>query len=67
MFLGLIGSFLPVLPGPLTGWIGLLILFITSLINYSFSSAYISEYVESSGNVNSKNICTKIKNNINHS
>ena len=28
MLLGLIGSFLPVLPGPLTGWAGLLILYL---------------------------------------
>lgn len=41
-----------------------LILFITSLINYSFSSAYISEYVDSTGQVDSKNIWNKIKQNI---
>ncbi|MDO5968581.1 DUF456 domain-containing protein [Flavivirga aquimarina] len=29
MILGIIGSFLPVLPGPLTSWIGLLILYFT--------------------------------------
>ena len=32
MLLGIIGSFLPVLPGPLTGWIGLLILHLTEAI-----------------------------------
>ncbi|OSY87484.1 membrane protein [Tenacibaculum holothuriorum] len=32
VFLGLIGSFLPILPGPLTGWIGLLLLHITKVI-----------------------------------
>ena len=30
--LGIIGSFLPVLPGPITGWIGLLILHLTDII-----------------------------------
>ena len=32
MVLGLIGSFLPVLPGPLTSWIGLLIMHLTDAI-----------------------------------
>ena len=32
MFLGIIGSFLPVLPGPLTSWIGLLVLHFTDVI-----------------------------------
>ncbi len=41
-----------------------LILFVTSLINFSFSSAYISEYATHKGVVNSKNIWSKIKNNI---
>ncbi len=38
MFLGIIGSFLPVLPGPLTSWIGLLILHFTDAIpmNWTF-------------------------------
>ena len=31
IILGIIGSFLPVLPGPITGWIGLLILHQTSI------------------------------------
>ena len=30
--LGIIGSFLPILPGPLTGWFGLLLLHTTSTI-----------------------------------
>ena len=36
--LGIIGSFLPVLPGPLTSWVGLLILHLTSVIplNWTF-------------------------------
>lgn len=32
MLLGIIGSFLPILPGPLTSWIGLLILHFTDAI-----------------------------------
>jgi len=38
MGLGLIGSFLPVLPGPLTGWLGLLVLHLTEAIpmNWTF-------------------------------
>ena len=32
MVLGLIGSFLPVLPGPLTSWVGLLILHLTDAV-----------------------------------
>lgn len=35
---GIIGSFLPVIPGPITSWFGLLCLYLTSVIpiNYSF-------------------------------
>ena len=38
VLLGIVGSFLPVLPGPLTGWLGLLILHFTSVIatNWTF-------------------------------
>ena len=38
VMLGLIGSFSPVLPGPLTSWLGLLILYFTSIVpmNYTF-------------------------------
>lgn len=32
VLLGIIGSFIPVLPGPITGWIGLLILHLTKAI-----------------------------------
>ena len=32
MLLGIIGSFLPVLPGPLTSWFGLLILHLTAAV-----------------------------------
>jgi len=38
MGLGLVGSFLPVLPGPLTGWFGLLVLHLTKAVpmNWTF-------------------------------
>ena len=38
MALGLIGSFLPILPGPLTSWVGLLILHLTKAVpmNWTF-------------------------------
>jgi uncharacterized protein YqgC (DUF456 family) len=38
ILLGIVGAFLPVLPGPLTGWFGLLILHLTSVIplNWTF-------------------------------
>ncbi len=32
IILGIVGSFLPVLPGPLTGWVGLLILHFTDAV-----------------------------------
>jgi len=38
VLLGIIGSFLPVLPGPLTSWVGLLILHLTEVVpmNWTF-------------------------------
>lgn len=42
----------------------LLIVFVTSLINYSFSSAYIAEYANNNGKISSKNIWRSIINNI---
>ncbi|EAR11750.1 hypothetical protein PI23P_01060 [Polaribacter irgensii 23-P] len=38
VLLGIAGSILPVLPGPLTSWFGLLILHLTSIVpmNYTF-------------------------------
>jgi len=32
MIVGLVGSLLPVLPGPPTGWVGLLLLYMTSIV-----------------------------------
>ena len=32
IFLGIIGAFLPILPGPLTGWLGLLLLHYTNAV-----------------------------------
>ena len=37
ILLGIIGSFLPILPGPITGWIGLLILHLTSIITMNWT------------------------------
>lgn len=37
IILGLIGSFLPVLPGPIMGWIGLLLLHLTQAIPVSYT------------------------------
>ena len=42
----------------------LLVVFITSLINYSFSSAYLAEYVKNDGEIVSKNIWKSILRNI---
>jgi uncharacterized protein YqgC (DUF456 family) len=36
MVLGIIGSFLPVLPGPLLSWIGLLLLYLTDVVPMNF-------------------------------
>ena len=35
MILGIIGSFLPVLPGPITSWFGFLLLYFSNLIEVS--------------------------------
>lgn len=37
ILLGIIGSFLPILPGPITGWVGLLILHLTSVIEQDWT------------------------------
>jgi len=42
----------------------LFIVFVTSLINYSFSSAYIAEYANNEGNIESENIWRSILNNL---
>ncbi len=36
VLLGIIGSFLPILPGPLTSWIGLLILHLTEVVQMNW-------------------------------
>ena len=38
MILGIVGSFIPILPGPLTSWVGLLILHLTNAVpmNWTF-------------------------------
>jgi len=35
--LGVAGSFLPVLPGPITGWVGLLLLYLTKVVPMSYT------------------------------
>ena len=42
MIVGILGSFLPVLPGPSISWIGLVLLYMTDTIpaNYSASGKY---------------------------
>ncbi|OZV67654.1 hypothetical protein [Winogradskyella aurantia] len=42
----------------------LFIVFVTSLINYSFSSAYITQYVKNEGTINSRTIWNSILNNL---
>ena len=37
IFIGLIGSFIPVIPGPITSWLGLLILHQASFMESSFT------------------------------
>ena len=37
IILGLAGSFLPVLPGPITGWVGLLLLHLTNAVPFSYT------------------------------
>ena len=32
MILGIVGAFIPVLPGPITGWVGLLLLHLTKVV-----------------------------------
>ncbi len=36
LILGILGSVLPVLPGPITGWLGLLVMFLTSAIPMNY-------------------------------
>ena len=37
ILLGIVGSFLPVLPGPITGWVGLLLLHLTKVIEMNWT------------------------------
>ncbi len=37
MLLGIVGSFLPVLPGPITSWVGLLILHLTDAVQMNWT------------------------------
>lgn len=42
MVLGVVGSFLPILPGPLTGWLGLLVLYLMPEIDVSLMTLVIT-------------------------
>jgi uncharacterized protein YqgC (DUF456 family) len=42
---GIVGSFLPILPGPIASWCGLLILNFTSFVNFSFSFLIITFFI----------------------
>ena len=33
---GIVGSFIPIIPGPITSWIGILILNLTSAVDFNF-------------------------------
>ena len=37
IILGIIGSFIPVLPGPITSWVGLLLLHLTNAVSYNWT------------------------------
>ena len=37
IILGIIGAFLPILPGPITSWVGLLFIYLTSVIPYNWT------------------------------
>ena len=39
---GIVGSFLPILPGPLTSWVGLLLLYITNAVPMSYTALTIT-------------------------
>ncbi|WKD84967.1 hypothetical protein KCTC32516_00304 [Polaribacter huanghezhanensis] len=45
IFLGIIGAFLPILPGPLTGWVGLLLLHFTSTVPKDWTFLSITLFV----------------------
>tara|TARA_A100001011_G_C14247523_1_gene816275 strand:- start:60 stop:560 length:501 start_codon:yes stop_codon:yes gene_type:complete len=36
VLIGIIGSFLPVIPGPITGWLGLLVVYQTSFMDWDY-------------------------------
>lgn len=37
IFLGIVGSFLPILPGPITGWFGLLLIHLTKIVTMDWT------------------------------
>ena len=42
---GIIGSFLPIMPGPITGWFGLLVLYQTSFLNLDYSFLLVTLFI----------------------
>lgn len=42
---GIIGSFLPIIPGPITGWFGLLVLYQTSFLNLDYSFLLVTLFI----------------------
>ena len=42
---GIIGSFLPIMPGPITGWFGLLVLYQTSFLNLDHSFLLVTLFI----------------------
>ncbi len=45
MILGIVGSFLPILPGPITGWVGLLILHLTNAVPMNWTVLGITLFI----------------------
>ena len=45
--LGILGSFLPVLPGPIMGWLGLLLLYLTKTVPMSYTFLGITHCIPS--------------------
>ena len=42
---GIIGIFLPIMPGPITGWFGLLVLYQTSFLNLDYSFLLVTLFI----------------------
>ena len=40
--IGIVGSFLPIIPGPLTSWLGILLLYLTSAVEFNLNFVLIT-------------------------